>query len=174
MLAVFFFFCFSAFLFSLVSPVFVQSKLLFCKALSLVILVIAASNKIDIFYLVSIICCSLRSAVNPSSFFKIPKMLTASKFWADWKIKAKMAYLLHIIISHKKAFPSARLHTNLQVFPCKVFWSLLVCLILHFYSIHNPYAHTTHNPLDVSAYWITVPHGLSLFSGNAVHGGNHW
>lgn len=66
-------FAFLLFCFSLVSLVFVQYKLLFCQAVSLVIFLIGDNNKIYIFNSVPIICCSLVSIVNPNTFFRMPK-----------------------------------------------------------------------------------------------------
>lgn len=76
MLAVFFFafllFCFVCFF--LVSPVFVQYKLLFCKALSLVISLIGDNNKIDSF-LLNVRNLLLIKIWCKSQYFEMPTML---------------------------------------------------------------------------------------------------
>lgn len=150
------FFCF----FSLVSPVFVQYKLLFCKALSLVIFLIGDNNKIDFFFKnsMSVICCSLRSGVNPNRFFfRVPKILCYYQLVNSGLVdKSKRKWLSSTL----KAFLSAELHANLQISP-RNFWFLSNCLILR---LHDPYAHTAHNPLDVSVLLNNCsPQAVTIF-----------
>ena len=102
-------FCFR----TLCKPCLGQCKLLLCKDFSLVISLIGENNQIEkTFYSMSVICCSLRSGVNASTFSDCQKCCASISQDIFGRLKIKRLTLPPHINPFQFASPSETLQSD--------------------------------------------------------------